>query len=98
MLKANGKLANKSMNPIEEINERVGIVPIFYAEADEQSVCMPWKMRYRGREIIFTKLGMRHPTEKGKRMIHAFNMSDGTNDYRIELDAGLRSGRELCIK
>lgn len=30
---------------------------------------------------------MRHPTEKGKRMIHAFNMSDGVNDYRIELDA-----------
>jgi len=63
------------------------MVPIFYADASEQAICVPWKMRYRGREIIFTRLGMRHPTEKGKRMIHAFNMSDGVNDYRIELDA-----------
>jgi hypothetical protein len=30
---------------------------------------------------------MRHPTSKGKRMIHVFEMSDGTNDYRLELDA-----------
>lgn len=75
------------MNPMEEINERVDMVPIFYRDADEQHVCLPWKMKYRGHEIIFTKLGMRHPTEKGKRMIHAFNMTDGVNDYRIEFDA-----------
>ena len=75
------------MNPIEEINERVDVVLIFHADFSERAVCVPWKMRYRGREIIFTRLGMRHPTEKGKRMIHVFNMSDGVNDYRIELDA-----------
>lgn len=44
-------------------------------------------MVYRGREIIFTQLAMRHQTEQGKRMIHVFNMSDGVNDYRIEFDA-----------
>lgn len=75
------------MNPFEEINERVDIVPIFKAHSNEQTICVPWKMRYKGQEIEFTKLGMRHPTEKGKRMIHAFNVSDGTNDYRIEFDA-----------
>ena len=75
------------MNPIEEINERVDLVPIFYADSGEQTICVPWKMRYKGQEIVFTKLAMRHPTEKGKRMIHAFNMSDGVNDYRVEFDA-----------
>ncbi len=30
---------------------------------------------------------MRHPTSKGKRMIHVFEMSDGINDYRLEFDA-----------
>ena len=75
------------MNPMEEINEVVDVVPIFRGHAGDQFKCVPWKMVYRGREIIFTQLGMRHPTEKGRRMIHAFNMSDGTNDYRIELDA-----------
>jgi len=75
------------MNPYEEINERVDIVTIYHASGNEQHICEPWKMRYRGQEVVFTVLGMRHPTEKGKRMIHAFNMSDGVNDYRIELDA-----------
>ena len=75
------------MNPYEEINERVDVVTIYHAHGNEQRICEPWKMRYRGQEIVFTTLGMRHPTEKGKRMIHAFNMSDGVNDYRIEFDA-----------
>lgn len=44
-------------------------------------------MRYKNREIILTRLGMRHPTAKGKRMIHVFDVSDGSNDYRLEFDA-----------
>lgn len=75
------------MNPIIAINERVDIVPIFYANAPEKTLCVPWKMKYRNQEIIFTMFGMRHPTAKGKRMIHVFEMSDGTNDYRLEFDA-----------
>jgi hypothetical protein len=75
------------MDPTIPINERVDIVPIFYAHAAEKMLCIPWKMKYRSQEIIFTVFGMRHPTSKGKRMIHVFDMSDGTNDYRIEFDA-----------
>lgn len=37
--------------------------------------------------IDFTELGLRHPTSKGTRMIHVFDMSDGVNDYRLEFDA-----------
>lgn len=75
------------MNPSHEVNERVDIVPIFHAEAAENGLCVPWKMRFRGQEIAFSVLGMRHPTTKGKRMIHVFEMSDGVNDYRLEFDA-----------
>jgi len=75
------------MNPSHEVNERVDIVPIFQANTAERDLCMPWKMRFRGQEIVFTVFGMRHPTTKGKRMIHVFEMSDGSNDYRIEFDA-----------
>lgn len=75
------------MDPTVVINERVDIVPIFYAHAPERTLCVPWKMKYRGQEIIFTVFGMRHPTAKGKRMIHVFDMSDGVNDYRLEFDA-----------
>lgn len=75
------------MDPNIVINERVDVVVIFYACTQETALCMPWKMKYKNQEIVFTKLGMRHPTAKGKRMIHVFDMSDGTNDYRLEFDA-----------
>lgn len=75
------------MNPITKINERVDIVPIFYASAKDGLVCVPWCMNYRNEQITFKKLGMRHPTEKGKRMIHVFDVADDANDYRLEFDA-----------
>lgn len=75
------------MNPEVPINERVDIVPLFYAQAPERTLCVPWKMKYRGQEIVFTVFGLRHPTAKGRRMIHVFDMSDGANDYRLEFDA-----------
>jgi len=75
------------MDPIININERVDVVTIFRADVGEKELCMPWKMKYRKQEIIFTALGMRHPTAQGRRMIHVFEMSDGVNDYRLEFDA-----------
>ncbi len=75
------------MDPTVRINERVDVVTIFHAEAAERLICVPWKMRFRGQDIVFTIFGMRHPTAQGKRMIHVFEMSDGVNDYRLELDA-----------
>lgn len=75
------------MDPTIHINQMVDIVPIFRAHATELMVCVPWKMKYGIHEIVFTKFGMRHPTVKGKRMVHVFDMSDGANDYRLEFDA-----------
>ena len=76
------------MDPTVVINERVDVITAFYAGAAERLLCIPKKMRYHGQEIDFTIFGMRHPTAKGKRMIHVFEMSDGVNDYRLEFDAG----------
>jgi hypothetical protein len=75
------------MDPSLQISERVDVVLIHYANASEQLLCVPYKMKYHGQEIIFIVFGMRHPTEKGKRMIHVFEMSNGVNDYRLEYDA-----------
>jgi hypothetical protein len=48
---------------------------------------MPHKMRWRGQEIELTELALRHPTVQGKRMLHVFHVSDGTNAYRLEFDS-----------
>jgi len=75
------------MDPTIVINERVDVVAVYKRQGDIASLCVPYKMRWRDREIEFTELALRHPTVAGKRMIHVFHMSDGTNGYRIEFDA-----------
>lgn len=75
------------MDPTIAVNQRVDVVAIFEKGKDVSVSCMPYKMRYQGRDIVFTKRAFHHPTAKGKRMIHVFDMSDSTNDYRLEFDA-----------
>ena len=85
------------MDPTIFINERVNVVSIFNSSLLENSVCVPWKMKYKTQEIIFTKLAMRHPTAKGHRMIHVFDVSDGRNDYRLEYDAEHLTWTLVCM-
>ncbi|HXH27183.1 MAG TPA: hypothetical protein VNG90_04770 [Candidatus Acidoferrum sp.] len=74
------------MENIVIINERVAVAAAFSAR-EGRLVCYPAKMRWRGRVITFSELGLRHPTVKGKRMVHVFDMTDGEADYRLEFDA-----------
>lgn len=69
------------------INKPVSVAVVFEKNGDINSLCYPKKMKYGNQEIVFSELGLRHPTEKGKRMVHVFDMSDGTHDYRLEFDA-----------
>lgn len=75
------------MNPTIMINERVDVMARFRDKGNYQTLCYPCLMKYKGRTIEFTELGLRHATKQGTRMIHVFDMSDGTSDYRIEFDA-----------
>lgn len=70
-----------------EVEERVDVITRFRTAGDPLAICFPAKMLFRGQVIEFTELGLRHPTTKGRRMIHVFDMSDGSNDYRLEFDA-----------
>lgn len=75
------------MDPTIPINERVDVAVLFKKHGDVATLCHPYKMKFRNQEIVFTELGLRHPTSKGKRMVHVFDVSDGVNDYRLEFDA-----------
>jgi hypothetical protein len=75
------------MDSIVRVNERVEVIVKYHTGVDVGQLCVPAKMKWRGRIITFSELGMRHPTAKGKRMIHVFDMTDGANDYRLEFDA-----------
>jgi hypothetical protein len=74
------------MEDVITLNEDVTIVAYYFKDKD-QPKCFPKRMEYRGKQVIFTETGLRHPTHKGQRMIHVFDMTDGNADYRLEFDA-----------
>lgn len=80
-----------------ELNDRVEIVTLFKGQGDPAELVFPARMRWKKQEIKFTELGLRHPTAKGKRMIHVFDMSDGVNDYRLEFDAEMLTWTLIAI-
>ena len=82
------------MENVIEINKDVSIVAYYFRQgikrlpAGRQGLrCFPKKMEWDGKSILFTEQGLRHPTKKGQRMIHVFDMTDGSADYRLEFDA-----------
>ena len=76
------------MDPTIAVNTRVDVVVVYRkTQSDTSPMVMPHRMRYKGQDIIFSKLGLLHPTVQGKRMVHVFDVSDGVNDYRLEHDA-----------
>lgn len=79
------------MNDEIFLNERVKVVAVF---GEGLNPCRPLRFRRtNGREIDITEIGLRHPSIQGKRMVHIFDVTDGSADYRIELDAERLSWR-----
>ncbi|MEK7095939.1 MAG: hypothetical protein AAB896_01470, partial [Patescibacteria group bacterium] len=70
-----------------KINKEVSIAAYYFRQGAKRLRCFPKKMEYDGKSVIFTEMGLRHPTRKGQRMIHVFDMTDGNADYRLEFDA-----------
>lgn len=67
------------------LNERVDVIAIF---GEGMNPCRPVRFRRAsGREVEVTEIGLRHPTYPGRRTVHAFDVTDGSADYRLELDS-----------
>lgn len=67
------------------LNERIEVVAVFGTGLHP---CRPVKFRRAsGREVVITEIGLVHPIARGRRTIHAFDVTDGSADYRLELDA-----------
>lgn len=73
------------MNDELFLNERIDVVATF---GTGLNLCVPVRFRRpNGRVIEVKEIGLRHPTEKGRRTVHVFDVTDGEADYRIELDS-----------
>lgn len=73
------------MNDEIFLDERVEVIATFGAGLNP---CVPRRFkRSNGREIEITEIGLRHPTVKGRRTVHMFDVTDGSADYRLEFDS-----------
>lgn len=73
------------MNDETFLDERIEVIVTF---GEGLNPCRPLKFRRpNGREITITEIGLRHPSSKGLRTIHVFDVTDGANDYRLEFDS-----------
>jgi hypothetical protein len=75
------------MDQVTLINKEVNIVAFYFKNDKRRLRCFPRRMEYDGRRVDFTETGLVHPTKQGERMIHVFDMTDGSADYRLEFDA-----------
>lgn len=73
------------MNDETFLNERIQVLAKFGTGLNP---CVPIKFkRKNGREVVITEIGLRHPSNDGRKTIHIFDVTDGGADYRIELDS-----------
>lgn len=73
------------MNDELILNEPVEVIALF---RPGRTMCEPVRFRRStGREIEISEIGLRHPTTKGVRMVHVFDVTDGGADYRLEFDS-----------
>lgn len=73
------------MNDETLLNELVEVVAVF---RPGRTMCEPVKFRRsNGQEIRITEIGLRHPTSRGTRTVHMFDVTDGGADYRLEFDS-----------
>ena len=73
------------MNDESFLNERIEVIATF---GEGLNPCTPVRFRRpNGREIDITEIGLRHPSSKGNRTVHMFDVTDGGADYRLEFDS-----------
>lgn len=73
------------MNDETYLNERIEVIAVFGGGLNP---CRPIRFkRGNGREVDITEIGLRHPTVRGRRTIHIFDVTDGQADYRLEFDS-----------
>ncbi|RYF27642.1 MAG: hypothetical protein EOO17_05930 [Chloroflexi bacterium] len=73
------------MNDELFLNERIDVVATFGTGLNP---CVPVRFRRPNGQVIEVKeIGLRHPTEKGRRTVHVFDVTDNQADYRLEFDS-----------
>ncbi len=69
---------------VEVINEQVSVNLLF--NHLKRSVMLT-SFYWRGRRYTITNVGLHHTTQDGRTLLHIFSVTDGTNAFKLELNA-----------
>jgi len=68
----------------ETINEPIDMIAIFGKTYHDVK---PYKFRWGDKEFLITKIGYKHRVKEGKKTIHVFSVTDGSNFFELRFDA-----------
>jgi hypothetical protein len=71
-------------NMIEAINEKVEVILIFSLQPHPETKI--YKIRWRGKEYMITKLAYHHKVRDGRSLLHKFSVSSASLDFRLNYD------------
>lgn len=75
------------MNGCTAVNAKVTITAMYFRNRRELK-SYPKRMEYAGNTVTFLESGLQYLIKRGQQMIQIFDMTDGTDTYRLRFDEG----------
>ena len=67
------------------VNQSVTITAMYFRNRRGLKT-FPKRMEYNGATYTFLESGLQYLIKRGQRIIHIFDMTDGTDTYRLKFD------------
>lgn len=68
----------------EIVNQPIDMIAIFGKEFND---IKPFKFKWNNKDFIVTKIGYKHKVREGRKIVHVFSVTDGTNFFELRFDA-----------
>ena len=69
------------------INKEVSITGMYFRNGGRSLRSYPKRMEFDGQEYTFIESGLHFLVKKGQQFFELFDMTDGTNSYRLKHDS-----------
>ena len=79
------------------INKEVSVTSVYFRPGRHLKG-FPKRMEYEGREYTFIESGLRYLVQKGQQLFEIFDMTDGSQDYRLKFDSGANIWTLIGVK
>jgi hypothetical protein len=72
------------------VNEEVDVTALYFRKSKAGIKSFPKSIEYQGQAFTFVESGLQIMVNKGQEMVKLFQMTDGTNDFRLRQDVTSR--------